>query len=293
MSTPQRWLVVGANGMLGQDLMSVVADAGHEVTGMDLPDIDITSPDSVRAALKALDPDVVVNAAAYTAVDAAEENEALAQRINGVGPQVLAEAIAERDRGILVHISTDYVFDGAATSPYAEDAVPGPASAYGRTKLAGEVAVRAGLPDRSYVVRTAWLYGAHGGNFVATMLGLEASRPEVSVVDDQRGQPTWTKDLARQIVALVGSGAEAGIYHGTSSGETTWFGLTREIYRLIGADPERVRPTTTEAFPRPAPRPAFSVLGHDKWQAAGLAPIRPWDEALAEALPLLVEVRQA
>ena len=293
MSTPQRWLVVGANGMLGQDLMSVVADAGHEVTGMDLPDIDITSPDSVRAALKALDPDVVVNAAAYTAVDAAEENEALAQRINGVGPQVLAEAIAERDRGILVHISTDYVFDGAATSPYAEDAVPGPASAYGRTKLAGEVAVRAGLPDRSYVVRTAWLYGAHGGNFVATMLGLEASRPEVSVVDDQRDQPTWTKDLARQIVALVGSGAEAGIYHGTSSGETTWFGLTREIYRLIGADPERVRPTTTEAFPRPAPRPAFSVLGHDKWQAAGLAPIRPWDEALAEALPLLVEARQA
>jgi dTDP-4-dehydrorhamnose reductase len=119
------------------------------------------------------------------------------------------------------------------------------------------------------------------------MLGLEAAKPTITVVDDQRGQPTWSRDLAAQIVALVDSHAPAGIYHGTSSGETTWFGFTREIYRLIGADPDRVEPTTTEAFPRPAPRPAYSVLGHEKWAAVGLAPIRDWRDALAEALPLI------
>ena len=273
--------------MLGHDLMEVVAATGHEVRGMDLPEIDITSPESVAAALDAEQPAVVVNAAAYTAVDAAEEHEGLALRVNGDGPRVLAEAVAARPGIRLVHISTDYVFSGEATTPYPEDAPPAPRSAYGRTKLAGERAVLEALPDRGYLVRTAWLYGVHGGNFVKTMLALEAAEPEISVVDDQRGQPTWSRDLARQIVALVDAGSPAGIYHGTSSGQTTWFGFTREIYRLIGADPERVRPTTTEAFPRPAPRPAFSVLGHDRWVSAGLAPIRDWRDALAEALPML------
>ena len=136
-------------------------------------------------------------------------------------------------------------------------------------------------------MRTAWLYGVHGANFVKTMLALEATKPEISVVDDQRGQPTWSRDLARQIVMLLDSAAPAGIYHGTSSGETTWFEFTREIYLLIGAEPERVHPTTTDAFPRPAPRPAYSVLGHDRWATASLAPIRDWHEALAEALPLI------
>ncbi len=136
-------------------------------------------------------------------------------------------------------------------------------------------------------MRTAWLYGVHGANFVKTMLALEAGRPEVSVVDDQRGQPTWSRDLADQVVALMAGGAPAGTYHGTSSGDTTWFGFTREIYRLIGADPQRVQPTTTDAFPRPAPRPAYSVLGHGRWSEVGMAPIRDWHEALAEALPLI------
>lgn len=286
-SSPVRWLVVGANGMLGHDLMEVVAARGHDVVGMDLPEIDITSPESVAGALDSVQPEVVVNAAAYTAVDAAEEHEDVALRINGDGPRVLAEAIAARPGVRLVHISTDYVFAGDADRPYAEGAAPAPRSAYGRTKLAGEVAVRSVLPDRGHIVRTAWLYGVHGGNFVATMLTLEATRPELSVVDDQRGQPTWSRDLAEQIVALVDSGAAAGIYHGTSSGETTWFGFTREIFRLVGADPQRVQPTTTEAFPRPAPRPAYSVLGHERWASVGLSPIRDWQEALAEALPLI------
>jgi dTDP-4-dehydrorhamnose reductase len=283
----RRWLVVGANGMLGHDLMDVIAESGHGVVGMDLPDIDITSPESVAAALDTVAPDVVVNAAAYTAVDAAEEHEDVALRVNGEGPRVLAEAIAERAGIRLVHISTDYVFAGEADAPYAEEATPAPRSAYGRTKLVGERAVRATLPDRGFIVRTAWLYGVHGANFVKTMLALEESKPEISVVDDQRGQPTWSRDLARQIVALLDSGATAGIYHATSTGETTWFGLTREIYQLIGADPARVQPTTTGAFPRPAPRPAYSVLGHDRWMEVGLSPIRDWREALAEALPLI------
>ena len=195
--------------MLGHDLMEVIAEAGHEVVGMDLPEIDITSPESVAAALESVRPDVVVNAAAYTAVDAAEEHEDLALRVNGEGPRVLAAAIADRPGIRLVHISTDYVFAGDASAPYAEDALPAPRSAYGRTKLAGEVAVRDALPDRGFIVRTAWLYGVHGANFVKTMLALEATKPEISVVDDQRGQPTWSRDLARQIVALLDSDAPA------------------------------------------------------------------------------------
>lgn len=283
-----RWLVVGASGMLGHDLMAVVADAGHDVVGLDLPEIDITQPESVRAALAAADPQVVVNAAAYTAVDAAESNEATALKVNGHGPAILAAEVAGCPQTRLIQVSTDYVFDGTATTPWDEDAAPHPLSAYGRTKLAGELAVVQALPDRYLIVRTAWLYGVHGQNFVRTMLALEQSRPTVSVVDDQWGQPTWSRDLARQIVALADVQPPAGRYHATSSGQTTWFGFAREIFRLIGADPSRVHPTTTAQFPRPAPRPAYSVLGHGKWASLGLPPIRDWREALAEALPSIL-----
>lgn len=278
-----RWLVAGAAGQLGHDLMDLL---GSAAVGLDLPDLDITSGESVAAAMTQHRPDVVVNAAAYTAVDDAETHEELAERINGHGPRVLAEACAGAG-ATMVQVSTDYVFPGDATAPYAEDASPDPRSAYGRTKLHGEVAVSAALPDRHYIVRTAWLYGQHGNNFVKTMLRLEAERETLAVVDDQVGQPTWSHDLAAQIIALVDARCPPGIYHGTSSGQTSWFGLTREIFRLIGADPDRVLPTSTAAFPRPAPRPAFSVLGHQRWAESGLAPIRAWDAALAEALPLI------
>ena len=281
-----RWLVIGCDGQLGSDLMEVLPAAGHEAVGMDLPAIDITQPDSVAAAFDSVAPDVVVNAAAYTAVDAAEEHEATALQVNGVGPGVLAAAVSKRPGCQLVHISTDYVFDGSARTPYAEDAPTNPASAYGRTKAVGEEEVLTTLPDRGYVVRTAWLYGANGANFVKTMLRLATERETLAVVDDQRGQPTWSRDLAEQIVALVDAEAPAGIYHGTSSGETTWFDFTREIFLLAGLDPDRVQPTTTDKFPRPAPRPAYSVLGHDNWTRAGLPSMRHWREALAEALPL-------
>ena len=180
-------------------------------------------------------------------------------------------------------MSTDYVFAGDATSPYAEDAPLAPRSAYGRTKAAGEWAVQALCPQ-SWIVRTAWLYGAHGPNFVKTMARLAAERDTVSVVDDQRGQPTWTVDLAHAIVRLVEAEAPFGTYHGTSSGETTWFGFAQEIFRLLGHDPARVLPTTSEAFVRPAPRPAYSVLCHDHWRSANLAHIQEWREALALAV---------
>jgi dTDP-4-dehydrorhamnose reductase len=284
----RQWLVVGAHGQLGHDLMDVIADSGHGVVGMDLPEIDITDPESVAAALDAVQPDIVVNAAAYTAVDAAEGDEATALAVNGQGPAVLATAVANLPNTRMVHISTDYVFDGSSEVPYPENAPTNPASAYGRTKAVGEEAVLMALPDRGFVVRTAWLYGVNGANFVKTMLRLAQSHDTLNVVDDQVGQPTWSRDLARQIVALLDADAPAGVYHGTSAGQTTWFGFTRAIFAGAGLDPERVQPTTTDKFPRPAPRPAFSVLGHDKWAHVGLEPIREWQQALAEALPLIV-----
>lgn len=281
-----RWLVLGGNGQLGRDLAVVLADQPMEA--LDLPAVDITDPAAVAAVLADTDPDVVINAAAYTAVDAAETDEATALAVNGAAPGTIAQACASRPDTRLVHISTDYVFAGDATGPYPEDAPHAPRSAYGRTKAAGERAVLAALPQRSWIVRTAWLYSAHGANFVKTMLRLAGERDTVSVVDDQIGQPTWSLDLARQLRALVDRDAPAGIYHGTNSGSTSWFGFTREIFRLSGHDPQRVLPTTTQAFPRPAPRPAFSVLGHDAWQRVGMAPMRAWQQALAEAMPAIL-----
>jgi len=274
------WLVVGARGQLGTDLMGLLGD---RAVGVDLPQIDITDPASVRAVITDVAPSVVVNCAAYTAVDAAETDQVTAEAINGLGAaNVAAAAIGAR----IIQVSTDYVFDGTASTPYPEDAAPSPASVYGRTKLHGEQAVLA-HPD-AFVVRTAWLYGQAGQNFVKTMLALERRRPTVSVVDDQIGQPTWSRDLAAQLIALGDSDADPGVYHGTNSGETSWFGLARRIFELIGADPQRVRPTTTEDFPRPAARPAYSVLDHGRWDEQGLSGMRAWDEALAEALPLIV-----
>jgi dTDP-4-dehydrorhamnose reductase len=230
--------------------------------------------------------DVVVNCAAYTAVDDAESHEAEAFALNAVGAANLARAAREHGAR-MVQVSTDYVFAGDADTPYAEDAPLEPRSAYGRTKAAGEWAVEAHCPE-SWIVRTAWLYGAGGGNFVKTMARLAGERDTLAVVDDQRGQPTWTVDLADAIVRLVTSHAPFGVWHGTSSGETTWHGFTKEIFRQLGLDPARVEPTTTDAFPHPAPRPAYSVLGHDAWRMARLAPLPDWRESLARALPSVV-----
>ena len=273
-----RFLITGASGMLGHDLQAVLA--GRDVTALDRSDLDVTDHSAVLAAVEGHD--VVINAAAYTRVDDAETNESAAAMVNAVGVGHLAKATAEVG-ALLVQVSTDYVFDGTATTPYDEEAPTRPASAYGRTKADGERRALDANPDGTFIVRTAWLYGEHGSNFAKTMLALGSARPEVSVVTDQIGQPTWSMDLARQIVTLVDSDAPTGIYHGTASGQASWFEFAQLIFELGGLDPANVKPTDAASFVRPAPRPAYSVLGHDAWTEAGLAPMRDWREALREA----------
>jgi len=277
-----RLLVTGAGGQLGSDLLRVLAGTGHEVTGLTRAECDVTDPAAVEKAVADVRPDMVLNAAAYTAVDAAETDEDAALLLNGEGPANLARVCALHGGGV-VHVSTDYVFDGTASRPYEPDDPTGPRSAYGRTKLAGERAVRELLPERSWVVRTAWVYGETGGNFVKTMARLESQKDTLEVVDDQRGSPTWSRDLAAGLVALAERPPRPGVYHCTNSGDTTWYGLTRAIFAELGADPDRVRPTTTDRFPRPAPRPAYSVLSDAAWRRAGLPPLRPWRDALHAA----------
>jgi dTDP-4-dehydrorhamnose reductase len=267
-----QWLLVGGHGMLGRDVRTALHDRRVAVPSPD--ELDIRDTGACDAWVRGRD--VVVNCAAWTAVDAAESDEAAAFDVNARGAANLARACA-RAGAWLVHVSTDYVFAGDGTRPYREDDPPAPRSAYGRTKAAGEWAVQALLPGRHHLVRTAWLYGGHGPSFVHTMMRLarQDERP-VEVVDDQHGQPTWSRDVADRIVALVTSTAPAGTYHATSRGEATWYELAREVFSHVGADPERVRPVGTDAVPRPAPRPRWSVLGHGAWAAAGLDPIGDW-----------------
>jgi dTDP-4-dehydrorhamnose reductase len=277
------WLVTGAGGMLGQDMVTCLERDGETALALTRRDLDITDQAAVTATVLGCRPDFVVNCAAWTAVDEAEAHEDQAFGVNGRGARLVAAACAASGAR-LIHISTDYVFAGDARRPYGEHDRCRPRTAYGRTKLAGERAVAELLPGSGYIVRAAWLYGAHGPNFVRTMMRLERDGQVVDVVDDQHGQPTWAMDVAGQVIALARSGAPAGVYHATSSGETTWFGFAREIFRLLGADPARVRPVTSGVYPRPAPRPAYSVLAHGAWASAGLTPIPGWRLRLHDGL---------
>jgi dTDP-4-dehydrorhamnose reductase len=285
-------LVPGGHGQLGSDLAALGARVGT-VSAPGSADLDITNDAAVRKAVAGLVDSaratgrcpVLVNAAAYTAVDAAETDEGTAHLVNAHGPAVLAGVCAEFDVP-MIQVSTDYVFAGDADQPYEPDDPTGPRSVYGHTKLAGEQAVLSGT-DRSWVVRTAWVYGATGGNFVKTIARMESQRETLSVVDDQRGSPTWSADLAAGLVDLAAAIAAdrapaTRVLHRTGAGETTWFGLARAVFEELGADPERVRPCTTADFPRPAPRPAYSVLSDAAWRAAGLVPALPWRTALAD-----------
>ncbi|MCB5909147.1 dTDP-4-dehydrorhamnose reductase [Streptomyces pinistramenti] len=279
------WLITGADGMLGREVTALLRRTGQPVLPLTRTDLDLTSPDAIRRALRCARPAVVVNCAAWTDVDGAESAEAAARAVNGDAVRTLARACGGV-RARLLHLSTDYVFAGDAGTPYPEDAPAAPRTAYGRSKLAGEHAVRAELPHLGTVVRTAWLYAGHGRNFVTTAARKAAAGESMRVVDDQHGQPTWARDVAGRLLALGGLPADraAGVFHATSAGRTTWYGLAREVFRLTGADGELVRPMPSTALQRPAPRPAFSVLGHARWDRAGLAPPRPWHTALAEAL---------
>ncbi|WP_091294099.1 dTDP-4-dehydrorhamnose reductase [Amycolatopsis xylanica] len=284
-------LVPGGSGQLGTDL-AALANGDVKVTAMGSKDLDLTrTGDVIRVVTEFADAakdaghrPVVINAGAYTAVDKAETEEERAFAVNADGPRVLAAACSAR-RVPLVHVSTDYVFPGDASRPYEVTDPIGPRSAYGRTKAAGEDAVL-GSGARAWIVRTGWVYGKTGHNFVRTMVRLEGERDTVSVVDDQRGAPTSSADLAAGLLELAGriveGEAPAGrVLHCTGAGETTWFGFARAIFEAIGADPERVKPCTSADFPSPVARPAYSVLSNASWAEAGLTPLRHWQEALA------------
>lgn len=271
-----QWLVVGARGMLGTDLVATLKDSAHDVTAWSRTDLDITDPEQVAARVQGFD--VVVNAAAWTAVDAAETHEAQAFTVNAVGAANLAIVCAAAG-STLVQVSTDYVLAGTSRTPAPVDAPIAPRTAYGRTKAAGEWAVRASCP-KHYVVRTAYLYGEHGPNLAKTMARLAGERQTIQVVNDQWIQPTWTIDLAQAIVRLVDANAPYGVWHGTSGGQTTVWEFARAVFEGLGHDPARVLPTSLAEYPSATPRPAYSVLSHDRWADSGLLPLPAWDDAL-------------
>lgn len=267
--------------MLGTDVAQALTGAGLITTVVGRGELDVRDPAACARAVAGHD--VVVGCAAWTAVDDAETAEPQAFAVNAIGAANVAWACSVAGAR-LVHVSTDYVFDGAATQPYAEDAAPCPTSAYGRTKAAGEWAVRA-LHDDVLLLRTAWLYGAAGGCFPKTIARLLGERDQLDVVTDQVGQPTWTRDVADLVVRLLAAAAAPGVYHATSSGQVSWHGFALAVAEELGAATDRVRPTTSAAFVRPAPRPAYSVLGHDRLHRIGVRPVGPWRERFAVAAP--------
>jgi dTDP-4-dehydrorhamnose reductase len=273
-------VVTGAAGQLGKDVLLELERKNHQAFGADRQQLDITIEEEVIAYISEIKPDVILNCAAYTNVDAAEENEEDAYRINAIGTENLAKA-AKQIGAKLLHVSTDYVFDGTATKPYEVDEPTKPLGAYGRTKLAGEQLLQKHL-DEFFIVRTAWVYGVYGNNFVKTMIRLGKERGEVGVVHDQVGSPTYTVDLAMFMVELMESD-KYGIYHATNSGVCSWYEFAVEIFKQAGMDVQ-VKPLTSEQFPRPAARPKYSVLSKKMIEKQGLTPLRDWKEALAAYL---------
>jgi len=273
-------LVTGIRGMLGSDVTAVFAPQAR-VFPADRSSLDITDPAACRRAVKSISPDMVINCAAFAKVDLCETAPETAFLVNAGGPANLA--LACRDFGaLLVHISTDYIFGGVGSRPYREEDPAAPINVYGASKLAGEQAVTASGADH-LIVRTAWLYGRAGPNFVDTILGLAAERERLAVVDDQWGSPTFTQDLARGLWSLIARGAR-GTVHVTNRGTCTWCTLARAALNFTGQDPERVCPVTAAAYPRPARRPAYSVLDTSRFAAITGENLRPWEEALREYL---------
>lgn len=286
------WLVSGASGQLGSELALLLRRQGYAVLTPTRRDLDLGEPNSFSLANYVARPEVVLNCAAWTNVDGAESAEAEVIRINASGPAEIAKALRSSNRGLMVQISTDYVFGGSSIGPHAEYSTPAPESVYGRSKLAGEVAVRLELVDRSMIVRTAWLYGAHGSNFVKTIARKALAGQSLKVVNDQLGQPSWTVDVASRILGLVDGFQRgivpAGTYHAVNAGSATWFEFAQEIVRLLNQDPELVTPISSNQLSRAAKRPVDSRLGDAAAQACGLPPMRDWREALAEALPQII-----
>ena len=270
-------LVTGANGMLGQDLCPILEDEGYEVIETDVQSLDITNLNIVRNVLTKEKPDYVIHCAAYTNVDKAEEDIETARQINSKGTENIAK-ICDENGITMVYISTDYVFSGNGTKPYLPSDSTAPLNNYGLTKWEGEEAVRK-YCKKYYITRTSWLYGHHGKNFVETMISL-ADKPELKVVDDQIGCPTWTVELSNGIVKLIKE-KDYGTYHVCGSGSTSWYGFAKEIFEQMGLE-VNLKPCTTDEFPRPAKRPKYSVMDNDNI-------CRDWKLALKDYLKLRVE----
>jgi dTDP-4-dehydrorhamnose reductase len=294
MVAPGGILVFGAGGLLGRAIISAKALSGLNVVGLRHAEADITDAAGVERIVAQVRPAVIVNAAGYAAVDRAESEPDLAFAVNADGAGNLAAA-ARGAGASLVHLSTDYVFDGAKRSPYREDHPTSPINAYGQSKAAGERAVREAT-DRHVIVRTAWLYGRHGKSFVSTMLKFAADRDDVNVVDDQRGTPTSAADLSDAILAIAAriaaGGAEYGTFHFTNAGETTWHGLAGRVFAELsrrGLKAPRLNAIPTSAYPTQARRPAYSVLDCTRiGRAYGIVP-RPWEAALDDELAAMID----
>lgn len=285
-------LLIGKNGQVGSELEIALANS-DKLTAWDRSDLDLSNPDAIREGLRRACPDIIVNAAAYTAVDKAESESALAMSINGTAPGIMAEEAA-RLGALLVHYSTDYVFDGTKSSPYTELDTPNPLSVYGRSKLAGEQAITA-QASRFLIFRTTWVYDAHGKNFLNTIKRVGAQRPELAIVDDQIGAPTWSREIARATVEIIGRYLEcadqercSGIYHLTAQGHTSWFGFARAAAAcglFAGLEhPPALRAIPSREYPTPATRPMNSVLSNAKLREQFGVQLPDWEVSLRQCL---------
>lgn len=301
MTAPPKLLIIGHSGQVGGELRRKLPCLGHLIA-VDYPEVDLSSPDSVRGLIRSVSPKVIVNAAAYTAVDKAESDPDRAMAINGVAPGIIAEE-AKRLGSILVHYSTDYVFDGAKCGPYTETDHPNPLSVYGRSKLAGDTAVL-DVGGSSLVFRTSWVYGARGSNFVLTILRLAQERPELRIVDDQVGAPTSSETIANatfavlsQLLSPANSGTDAryGLFNLTTRGEVSWCGFAAKILenaqQLLGITAPRLTPIRTEEYPLPARRPSNSRLSTEKLEQAFGIYMPSWEDALSLVMESVAAMR--
>ena len=280
-------LITGCNGQLGNEMQLLEkVHAEHTYFNTDVAELDITDQRAIEQFVNEHQIDGIVNCAAYTAVDKAEDNEALCQLLNAEAPAYLAHAIGQRG-GWMIQISTDYVFDGTKHSPYVEDDETCPNSVYGRTKLVGELNVQK-LCERSMIIRTAWLYSTFGNNFVKTMIRLGNEKPELGVIFDQIGTPTYARDLAVCIMAAIEQGVKPGIYHFSNEGVISWYDFTKAIHRIAGITSCHVRPLHTAEYPTPAARPHYSVLDKTKIKQAYGIEVPYWEESLAECVRQLI-----
>ena len=283
------WLVTGAKGQLGKSICMELKRQGIEFTAFDSNQLDISSLDRTVEVVTKLRPQVIVNTAAWTDVDGAESNHERAFKVNGFGVENLIEA-AQKTQSTLVQISTDYVFSSNSNLPISEDSPMNPQNLYGKSKAAGESAINKLYAQRSYVIRTAWLYSEFGKNFAKTMAKIAVTTNEaVEVVSDQIGQPTSTYDLSKQVIKLVRSEQKFGVYHGTNGGQASWWEFAQEIFKLSGENADRVIPVDSSKFPRVAKRPSNSVLGNESWSKIGITPMRDWKLALSASMPAILD----